>query len=431
MKQLIDPYDIHSAADSWSGFIYQGKVALYQVLRLLIEDPDASNYQLQLDSLEDFAIVDIDINPITLHQVKAMKSNLYSAYEEPFQKLTKRITEFPCSEAYFHLAIANQKSKADIEAIHPCIKIYEYRDGNSFCSLDTIDSSIEGLISRYLTINGLNHLNNPHYTIIVRNCLEDIILSQVIAIHACNHQRNGLSINEGAYYFVIPFSNFIEILKTDLNNKLSDKNYFLYLIKADINRYFQEFCLELEEEEILSTEIKQKLDNYLIKINALNDVQIIQFIQTIIPHREFKLDSIIEYKENNIQKDEFKDAFLSSLHKLRTSDKSENGEFGWICKDDYRYYSTSIIDGEGTKNKVCKRILNNIKDNDLDIPFNSHKLITASINVNSLEDEANNIINTEEDKAIIDKNYTRITSWGKVSLISLTNAKTILNEDNN
>ncbi|WP_348800406.1 ABC-three component system protein [Flavobacterium adhaerens] len=431
MTQLIDPNDIHSAADSWSGFIYQGKVALYHVLRLLIEDVNAPNYQLQLDSLEDFAIVDFDIKPITLHQVKAMKSNRYNDYKEAFEKLEKRIADFPCNEAYFHLATANQKSKADIESLHPTINVYGYLDGNSFCSLDSIDRSIEGLISSYFVNNNFNHLNNPNYRIIVRNCLEDIILSQVIAVHACNHRRNGLSINEGAYHFVIPFTNFIEILEANLNNKLNDENYFLCLTKADINRYFQEFCLELEDDEEVLEEVKQKLDNYLIKINALTDLEIIQFIKSIIPHREFKLDNITEYKDHNIQENEFKDAFLTCLQSLRESDNSNSGEFGWICNDDKRYYSTSIIDGEATKNKVCKRILKNITDNDLDIPFNSHRLITASIDVTSLEMETNKIINIEEDQEIIDKNHTRITSWGKVSLISLGNAITILNEDNN
>lgn len=37
MVQLIDPNDIHSEADTWNGFIYQGKVALYHVLKLTNE----------------------------------------------------------------------------------------------------------------------------------------------------------------------------------------------------------------------------------------------------------------------------------------------------------------------------------------------------------------------------------------------------------
>ncbi len=62
----------HTAITSWSGFVYQGKVALYHSLKLILEDiQGCSNYKLQLDSLEDFAILDEDDNPISLHQVNA------------------------------------------------------------------------------------------------------------------------------------------------------------------------------------------------------------------------------------------------------------------------------------------------------------------------------------------------------------------------
>ena len=94
MNQLIDPNDIHSAADTWSGFIYQGKVALYHDLKLINEKDSVDELHLQLDSLEDFAIIryeNSEPKPITLHQVKAVKSHYYSKYKELFEKLEKRI----------------------------------------------------------------------------------------------------------------------------------------------------------------------------------------------------------------------------------------------------------------------------------------------------------------------------------------------------
>ena len=89
---LINPNDIHSAADTWSGFIYQGKIALYHVLTLMLNEANVDDLELQLDSLEDFAIVRNDgtnISPVSLHQVKAMKSHLYSSYQEAFNNLEK------------------------------------------------------------------------------------------------------------------------------------------------------------------------------------------------------------------------------------------------------------------------------------------------------------------------------------------------------
>ena len=44
----------HSAISTWSGFVYQGKVALYHCLKLINQGD--SDFQLQLDSTDDFAI---------------------------------------------------------------------------------------------------------------------------------------------------------------------------------------------------------------------------------------------------------------------------------------------------------------------------------------------------------------------------------------
>ncbi|PIF30081.1 hypothetical protein CLU81_0476 [Flavobacterium sp. 9] len=75
---LINPNDIDSAADTRSGFIYQGKIALYHII---LNKANVDDLELQLDSLDDFAIVRNDgtnISQVSLHQVKATKRHLYS-----------------------------------------------------------------------------------------------------------------------------------------------------------------------------------------------------------------------------------------------------------------------------------------------------------------------------------------------------------------
>jgi len=52
-KTAIDPETVHSAITTWSGFVYQGKLALYHILTLLAADRGSDNCFLQLDSLED------------------------------------------------------------------------------------------------------------------------------------------------------------------------------------------------------------------------------------------------------------------------------------------------------------------------------------------------------------------------------------------
>lgn len=58
----------HSAISTWSGFVYQGKVALYHCLKLI--NADDSGFELQLDSTDDFAIYKGD-KLISAYQVKA------------------------------------------------------------------------------------------------------------------------------------------------------------------------------------------------------------------------------------------------------------------------------------------------------------------------------------------------------------------------
>lgn len=427
MTIFIDPAKIDSAADSWSGFIYQGKVALYHVLKLLIDGVNPNQLQLQLDSLDDFAIVDENINAITLHQVKALGSHLYSSYEAAFIKLEERLDMYPCETAFFHLATKNEMIKEEIENIHTTISIYEYWNGNTYCSLDDIDASIEELISIYFVNNNLNEFNNQNYIQIVRNCLEDVIISQIIAMHACNHRRGGLLINEAAYYFTIPFTSFTDLLNTDLNFKTADEVYYLNITKKLINNYYSEFALELEEEMVfegiqLTEEQRLKLDNHLLEINSLNKAELMSFIKNLMPHREFKLQTLFDFKDNNISQDEFKDSFLKCLFELIEPTFKIKEGLMWSSNDSTKYTATSIYAPQSDLKKICKKIYKNIIDNSFEIPYQSDFLITKDIEIGSIKDGLNNQIDIPAE--INAKN--NITKWSNVGLVKIETAKNIL-----
>ena len=427
MAIFIDPAKIDSAADSWSGFIYQGKVALYHVLKLLIDGVNPNQHQLQLDSLEDFAILNENNLQISLHQVKALRSHLYNTYKKAFVKLEERREMFPCDVAYFHLAIKNEKTKKEIEDIHKTITLYEYRNGNTYCSLDDIDASIEELISIYFINNDLNEFNNQNYIQIVRNCLEDIILKQIIAIHACSQRRNGLRLNEAAYYFPIPFVSFTDLLHTDLNTRTADEVYYLNSTKKLINKYYTEFALELEEELIdegleLTEQQRLKLDNHLLEINSLNKAELISFIKNLMPHREFKLQTLFDFKDNNVSQDEFKDSFLRCLFELIDPTFKIGEGLMWSSNDSTKYTATSIYAPQSDLKKICKKIYKNIIDNSFEIPYQSDFLITKDIEIKSIKEGLNNQIEIPDE--IDDKN--NITKWSNVGLVKIETAKNIL-----
>lgn len=422
---LINPNDIHSAADTWSGFIYQGKVALYHVLTLILHEANVNELELQLDSLEDFAIVRNDgtnIEPVSLHQVKAMKSHLYSSYQEAFVKLEKRKLEFPCErDAFFHLAINNERTKVAIEAAHPTLVIYEY-DGDPFCRIEELQNKLDSKVQACLLKFGLTAESaNADYVSMISEVLEEIITSQIIAVHAANHIKNGLTISEGAYYFTIPLNNFIAELTVDVNTRLFDKNYYRRILRNDLNLYFQEYCMDIESE--VDDVVKKKLANYLIYFNSLDDSEFEMFLQNIMPHRIVKFSKLQEYKDNTLQIDEFKNALIFTLREIRDSDKDLVNKLGWICPNNKRYFPSTIniSDTAASKKRISEQIIGVALDKLIDTPYNSDYIITEGCQVDSLEDEAVNIFK------VGDKNYNNITKWRKISLINLEQAKINLN----
>jgi len=437
MTPLIDPNDIHSAAATWNGFIYQGKVALYHVLKLINEKDSIEGLHLQLDSLEDFAIVKYENNnpkPVTLHQVKAVKSHYYLRYKEAFEKLEKRKDDFPCEEeAYFHLAINNEKTKADIEDLHKKLKIYDY-DGSPYCKIEDLQDKIKVQANNCLTKFELTHLSNKNYLETLSNELESLITENIVSIHAQNHLPNGDSINKSAYYSTISLNKFRDIIFVDLIGLQQDKNYFIKKLKIDLNRYYQEFCFEFEDEIDDKTQIKLHL--YLVYFNGLNNPNFESFLQKIMPHRRVKFSTLQEYKDNSLLINEIKKAFLSILNGIRDSDDINN--IGWIDNKNKKYYPSTIIDSNTPRSRqnISIEIINTALETLIEVPFNADYIITEGCNVTSVIEEANKSTRINQSDIDILNNSTvaecdKITKWRNISLIELEQAKQKLNGINN
>ncbi|MEJ6979752.1 ABC-three component system protein [Pedobacter sp. P351] len=415
MSKKIDPENVDSAISSWSGFVYQGKVALYHVVKLLTHSLSVSAYTLQLDSLEDFAVIEKG-KPISIHQIKALKSVSYSTYKGPFEKLCKKGTEYGGVPAFFHTARRiTDKSVGDIEASHAGMKVYLYgTDPN--CSLDKIDDLISAAISEFHRKHQPAFLN-PDYARKTRHYLDAIIQSRVIIIHSKIHQ-DLYSENAAAYKELIPFQEFLDVLNEDTIAKISGPGYYLHLTKMDLNRYYQEYCLELPED--IEDDCRLKMNNFAAFLNALSEEQLVKLICKIIPHRSFALDSISDYKDNNIQRDEMKQAFFRCLKELKEIVPLAHGSLNWaIAKE--KFVPTSINWTQEYHQDACVKIIENILNTDLDLPFETSSLVTANINVPSVYDAAVNIMDIPEDEA--NREAEKIMNWKRISLTSIEEAK--------
>lgn len=423
----------HTAIPTWSGFIYQGRVALYHILKQLNAktENEINELVLQIDSIEDFTILKLIAtgghSPISMHQVKAVKSSLYSTYKEDFEQLEGKWTAIGLrtAEAFFHMATQNEKTKAEIEVLHPKMKIYQYENNAESCSLNDIDVKIKQQIVLVLQKYNIVGHNNPDTVRLLSEILEKIVSDKVIYIHALNH--GGTAIRNAAYDNPIPLQNFLDAVRTDITLLVQDEVYFEGKIRNNLNRYYQEFCLDCEDDQ-LSPELKTKMNKYSILFNSYDTIAFKEFLQNIRPHKSVAYENLQQYTDLSLNEDEMKDSFYQILLAIKDSNGSDG--IGWVCSESKQYFPTSLhySNSESSKKKVSERIIKTALNKMVDVPFNSDYLITSECNVDNIEAYANNVSHVNHVDTGEAESETKITQWKKVSLIDLETAKNKLND---
>lgn len=423
----------HTAIPTWSGFIYQGRVALYYVLKQLNNktENEINELVLQIDSIEDFTILKSlaagGYTPISMHQVKAVKSPLYSTYKEDFEQLEGKWTAIGLQtvEAFFHMATQNEKTKIEIEVLHPNMKIYEYENNAESCSLNDIDIKIKEQIVLILQKYNIVGHNNRDTVQLLCEILEKIISDKVIFIHSLNHK--GIAIRDAAFNNTITLPTFLNALRTDITLLVQDEVYFEGKIRNNLNRYYQEFCLDCEEDQ-LNPELKTKMDKYSILFNSYDTTAFKEFLQNIRPHKSVSYENLQQYTDLSLNEDEIKDSFYQILLAIKESNGGKG--IGWVCSESKQYFPTSIgySDSESSKKKVSERIINTALNRMVDVPFNSDYLITSECNVDNIEAYANNISHVNHVDTGEAESETKITQWKKVILIDLESATKKLND---
>ncbi|PSV47916.1 ABC-three component system protein [Photobacterium sp. GB-36] len=125
------------ASPSWSGFNYQGKVALYYALTLINADPvgtDFSDHALMLEDNEDFEIL-CNGNSVSVHQVKAYNSSSYGKYSDALLEITLELYKQPRVIGKIHTwkKINSKSNLPDLEnSIKDDLKVLldQYRNTN-------------------------------------------------------------------------------------------------------------------------------------------------------------------------------------------------------------------------------------------------------------------------------------------------------------
>lgn len=397
--------DEHSAIPSWSGYIYQGKVAIYHVLRIVKEELDIDvnktfdNYDLEIEWQEDFAIL-IDGIHETIHQVKAYEANssptVYNdALDGLFNKLSKgigrkgylniqnsiRFTTRTISKNFEELKTANQEVtgiKSYFQSVLDDVEIYEYCNGKDYCDIDEIDILVLQKIEEIYNSNdfGINSKTMKQYEFI-RYKIYDLLDTHIFEVH------KGIRIENET----ISFNEIVGLFNENYESYSKEYEYILSKEKLliAINKYCNDSTLcNIPLENCNSTCQVFQIEN---TIEQMSSREVYTLLKKATPH--------FESFDDLINEDGLKYALSRIFHHIDNSYKENE-----ICymKDD-KYYLASTLSGRRNTLDLSRKILSN-KDLDLILDqFQIDYFISDDVNISNLKQEAMKLKNlsTEEE----------------------------------
>lgn len=267
----------HSAISTWSGFVYQGKVALYHCLKLINEGD--SNFQLQLDSTDDFAIYN-DSKLVSAHQVKAKIGDYRSNYKDALEKSAKiELDRIAGIKRYFHISQPINDDSDYIGANKEPVEFYSYGK-HRHCELDKIEGLTKQIIKDIYTRHSIifdDGLVEANY------CLaSEKISSQALAIHS-RIQKEGDTQRKAAYDNRIAAESILADI-TD-SNPYERKDYFAVELKVRLHTHLEERLAESLPNMSDSTYERARRIFDLIKISEGGDFKIL--CQLMKPSEKF------------------------------------------------------------------------------------------------------------------------------------------------
>lgn len=376
----------HTAVAVWGGYVYQGKIALYHCISLMLENMnDSAELVLQLDSIDDFAVLLKDVCQ-SMHQVKAYKSEDFSSYAAAMAEQQKKSIEYPGCKAFFHVS-KELVAPEDFGEVYSPVVIYSYNKKlgvENYCALSEVDTLLEEVLSQIYCkyYPGDKHKISTEYLVWSRNLLEDIVVRKVIAMHSEIQLSKGAVQRQVANREKIDFSMFLDVISRDLTSSVLCEDYFFSAILKDIGSYFSNFC---EENDLQGADL-DKLSRCVAQINRLDVVGLKSFICSILPDKKGRFSSLREYKDEAITSDDLQLGLFRVFDELIESNYSGGGRaanFYWELVGS-NYYPTAIHQGPSSTGAICKRIVEGAIKHDVEFLYESGTLVTTDINAESI-----------------------------------------------
>lgn len=220
-----------TAITTWSGFVYQGKIALYHCLKLISKGDE--NFDLQLDSSDDFAIYKNGAL-ISAHQVKAKIGKYRSSYITALEKSSSiEHDRVKGISRYFHVSVKLDDTSDYTGENGELVKFYSY-GSNKYCGLGEITKLTTDIISQICnskSIKSSTKLIDYNYCL-----LSEKISSKAMEIHRLI-QDDSIKANKAAYENRISAESLLNDILSQ--NPYNDTEYYAITLKAKLSSHLE------------------------------------------------------------------------------------------------------------------------------------------------------------------------------------------------
>ena len=456
----------HSAIPSWSGYIYQGKIAFYEVLRVikknLKEDKkrhlaklkkikwvksvkpltlidynyqwsefcyNFSNYALEVEWQEDFAIK-IGDNYKSIHQVKAYKENTEATkYKDAIGGLLRKV-QLLFVPAYLHIwtpiKYNNRTTSFEIyrkknfyfkyypKKYNKKIEVYKYCTNNEICDLDEADRLILKKIEEIYQENsfGIKSLTSKQYKYI-RFKLYELLDKHILEVHKGIKNKNS----------TMKFNEILEFFKTNYEEysleyqQIKVKNYLFLSAITEYCNDSRKCSLDICDKNCSLYKVEEEIKN-------MSKGEVHQLILNSTPQYDSKFDILTQLSG-------LKNGLIKTYHQLDLAKKTSN--FHYEALDKTYLPSSIIISDEDDKADISKKIILNKDLDSIVNQFEINVIISHNATIEDITKEAKYLkdVNVDFfDRAFENRSSSSINKIKNIKILPLDNIKEEINNAN-
>ena len=463
----VDKDDVAKASSSWSGFIYQGKVAIYTVLKYLNHYhsnlEEMKRYELEIEYLEDFSIIK-DREYISLHQVKAkLDSKTIGSYNEAILNLLGKLAKYNSIEnVNLHTVVELKPFEKDdlrtgllnFDVSKKKKELTNYKqlisDDNQFDELYNklkISSNTGELkIERVIAIDQIKQMIIMEIDKFYSRCRDEKLRDKYNAVENKEYiYSNFINLIEEYIHkdhlkrlserkISIKFDTFLDILKNRNVFSINKKTYsslLIHMIVDDFNDYCADYGIDDENINVHET-WRRHVEG--LKTFASEEFHLL--CRKLTPYKIIENPNKIDIDQfrNIMQPDGVRDSFIHALISFANIiEPPIDAETAYIIQNESEFYTLSTINRRGHRahESIGELIYKNLNENDevLKMLFEIDGYINSTID-NEFTGDITRVQSDDSSEVITEKDKRNtITDSKTIKFLKIDNLKGEISND--